>query len=193
MLASGACIASVRILLVPAQNVLMSHSTGLDSRELIFRDDHLHDSRVLQGTCHQPQRSCYAFSCQVLTAYVCEDISQQLTNCCHCRAGGLGVGVADGVYMWKQQGIDSGLFSRSLMRYAKQALKDGVTNPVKGAWPSLSKDLWLSAHLHSAISAAFLAVSSSLTWSGGAAASNSNGAICGTSCLSCYSCWTIVA
>lgn len=51
--------------------------------------------------------------------------------CTTTEAGGLGVGVADGVYMWKQQGIDSGLFSRSLMRYAKQALKDGVTNPVK--------------------------------------------------------------
>lgn len=49
-----------------------------------------------------------------------------------CRNGGLGVGVADGVYMWKQQGIDSGMFSRSLMRYAKQAIKDGETNPVKG-------------------------------------------------------------
>ena len=49
-----------------------------------------------------------------------------------CRNGGLGVGVADGVYMWKQQGIDSGLFSRSLMRYAKQAIKDGEANPVKG-------------------------------------------------------------
>jgi hypothetical protein len=49
-----------------------------------------------------------------------------------CRTGGLGVGVADGVYMWKQQGIDSGMFSRSLMRYAKQAIKDGEANPVKG-------------------------------------------------------------
>ncbi len=35
--------------------------------------------------------------------------------------------------MWKQQGIDAGEFSRSLMRYAKQAIKDGETNPVKGA------------------------------------------------------------
>ena len=62
-------------------------------------------------------------------------ISQQLTHYYRRRNGGLGVGVADGVYMWKQQGIDSGLFSRSLMRYAKQALKDGVSNPVKGAGP----------------------------------------------------------
>ena len=46
------------------------------------------------------------------------------------------MGVADGVYMWKQQGIDAGEFSRSLMRYAKQAIKDGETNPVKGAFAS---------------------------------------------------------
>ena len=34
--------------------------------------------------------------------------------------------------MWKQQGIDAGEFSRSLLRYAKQAIEDGETNPVKG-------------------------------------------------------------
>ena len=56
-----------------------------------------------------------------------------------CRQGGLGVGVADGVYMWKQQGIDSGLFSRSLMRYAEQAIKEGATNPVKGESPCLGR------------------------------------------------------
>ena len=59
------------------------------------------------------------------------------------------MGVADGVYMWKQQGIDSGLFSRSLMRYAKQALKDGVTNPVKGARPSLRNVHGYQHNLHS--------------------------------------------
>lgn len=50
----------------------------------------------------------------------------------------MGLGVADGVYMWKQQGIDSGLFSRSLMRYAKQAIKGGAKDPVKGETSILS-------------------------------------------------------
>ena len=43
--------------------------------------------------------------------------------------------MADGVYMWKQQGIDSGEFSRSLLRYAKKAIEDGETDPVKGESP----------------------------------------------------------
>ena len=43
------------------------------------------------------------------------------------------------MYMWKQQGIDSGLFSRSLMRYAEQAIKEGATNPVKGESPCLGQ------------------------------------------------------
>ena len=34
--------------------------------------------------------------------------------------------------MWKQQGIDSGLFSRSLMAYARQAVLEGERDPVKG-------------------------------------------------------------
>jgi len=41
--------------------------------------------------------------------------------------------------MWKQQGIDSGLFSRSLMRYAEQVIKEGATNPVKGESPCLGQ------------------------------------------------------
>ena len=103
--------------------------------------------------------------------------SQQLTHYYRRRAGGLGVGVADGVYMWKQQGIDSGLFSRSLMRYAKQALKEGVSNPVKGAWTLSQEFTLLSTQLHAATSVACLAVSSCLTWSRGAAASNSKQAL----------------
>lgn len=49
-----------------------------------------------------------------------------------CRDGTFALGVADGVYMWKQQGIDSGLFSRSLMTYARQAVLEGERDPVKG-------------------------------------------------------------
>ena len=48
------------------------------------------------------------------------------------RDGTFALGVADGVYMWKQQGIDSGLFSRSLMTYARQAVIEGERDPVKG-------------------------------------------------------------
>ena len=46
------------------------------------------------------------------------------------------------MYMWKQQGIDSGEFSRSLMRYAKQAIKDGEADPVKGASPLPDQSFW---------------------------------------------------
>ena len=44
----------------------------------------------------------------------------------------VGLGVADGVYGWKEQGIDSGLFSRTLMRYAREAIADGTTDPLGG-------------------------------------------------------------
>ena len=40
--------------------------------------------------------------------------------------------MADGVYGWKEQGIDSGLFSRTLMRYAREALAAGETDPLIG-------------------------------------------------------------
>lgn len=46
------------------------------------------------------------------------------------------------MYMWKQQGIDSGEFSRSLMRYAKQAIKDGEADPVKGTSPLPVQPFW---------------------------------------------------
>ena len=57
--------------------------------------------------------------------------------------------MADGVYMWKQQGIDSGEFSRSLMRYAKQAIKEGTTNPVKGSPPLTDQVAWITNHSQS--------------------------------------------
>ncbi|BDA46553.1 Protein phosphatase PTC7 homolog fig at C-terminar half [Coccomyxa sp. Obi] len=51
--------------------------------------------------------------------------------CSTAEDGTFALGVADGVYMWKQQGIDSGLFSRSLMAYARQAVLEGERDPVK--------------------------------------------------------------
>lgn len=48
----------------------------------------------------------------------------------------LGLGVADGVYMWRSRGIDSGVFSRSLMLSAKNAVEYGqvdVLNVLKDA------------------------------------------------------------
>jgi protein phosphatase PTC7 len=37
----------------------------------------------------------------------------------------LGMGVADGVYMWRMHGIDAGMFSRSLMDTAKREVEGG--------------------------------------------------------------------
>ena len=49
-----------------------------------------------------------------------------------CREGVVGLGVADGVYGWKEQGIDSGVFSRQLMRHARDAIAAGQADPLKG-------------------------------------------------------------
>ena len=50
------------------------------------------------------------------------------------RPGIFGLGVADGVYMWKAKGIDSGLFSRTLMSSARQNVKTGMNDVVKCKW-----------------------------------------------------------
>lgn len=44
----------------------------------------------------------------------------------------LGLGVSDGVYMWRNQGIDAGVFSRSLMLSAKNAIEYGQTDVLNG-------------------------------------------------------------
>lgn len=50
---------------------------------------------------------------------------------CLDRPGVFGLGVADGVYMWKTKGIDSGLFSRTLMSSARESVKTGMNDVVK--------------------------------------------------------------
>jgi len=42
------------------------------------------------------------------------------------------MGVADGVYMWKEQGIDSGQMSRSLMETAQHMVQAGCEDVLKG-------------------------------------------------------------
>jgi len=44
------------------------------------------------------------------------------------RNGMLGLGVSDGVYMWRSRGIDAGVFSRSLMLSAKNAVEYGQSD-----------------------------------------------------------------
>lgn len=44
---------------------------------------------------------------------------------CHGKNGIFGMGVADGVYMWKEKGIDSGVFSRTLMETALHMIQAG--------------------------------------------------------------------
>lgn len=43
------------------------------------------------------------------------------------------MGVADGVYMWKTQGIDAGLFSRKLMATARREVEHGSADALAGA------------------------------------------------------------
>lgn len=49
-----------------------------------------------------------------------------------CRQGILGMGVADGVYQWREQGIDAGEFSRLLMQTALEAVEEGQPDVLKG-------------------------------------------------------------
>ena len=51
------------------------------------------------------------------------------------RNGVVGLGVADGVYMWKTQGIDAGLYSRTLMTAARSAVEGGNGDALAGARP----------------------------------------------------------
>lgn len=51
-----------------------------------------------------------------------------------CRNGVFGMGVADGVYMWKELGIDSGTMSRTLMETAMHLVQAGVEDVVQGKW-----------------------------------------------------------
>ena len=45
----------------------------------------------------------------------------------------VGLGVADGVYMWKTQGIDAGLYSRTLMTAARSEVEGGSSDALAGA------------------------------------------------------------
>lgn len=55
---------------------------------------------------------------------------------CHvvhmCRRGIIGMGVADGVYQWREKGIDAGDFSRLLMHTSLQAVEEGQSDVFKG-------------------------------------------------------------
>lgn len=50
---------------------------------------------------------------------------------CTGRNGIFGMGVADGVYMWKEVGIDSGTFSRTLMETARHMVQAGCEDVYK--------------------------------------------------------------
>ena len=49
-----------------------------------------------------------------------------------CRRGIVGMGVADGVYQWREQGIDAGEYSRLLMHTALEAVEEGQPDVLKG-------------------------------------------------------------
>lgn len=46
----------------------------------------------------------------------------------------VGLGVADGVYSWKEKGIDSGAMSRYIMETASHLVAGGLEDVVTGAW-----------------------------------------------------------
>ncbi len=48
------------------------------------------------------------------------------------RHGIIGMGIADGVYQWREQGIDAGEFSRLLMHTALEAVEEGQPDVLKG-------------------------------------------------------------
>lgn len=50
---------------------------------------------------------------------------------CSNRNGITALGVADGVYMWRDQGIDAGLFSRRLMEFARHSVDLGTTDVLR--------------------------------------------------------------
>jgi len=45
------------------------------------------------------------------------------------------MGIADGVYQWREQGIDAGEFSRLLMHTALEAVEEGQPDVLKGQKP----------------------------------------------------------
>ncbi len=51
------------------------------------------------------------------------------------RSKGLfSMGVADGVYMWRELGIDSGLMSRRFMEACREQIQEGEEDVVKSEW-----------------------------------------------------------
>ncbi|KAL4419639.1 hypothetical protein ABPG77_008580 [Micractinium sp. CCAP 211/92] len=50
---------------------------------------------------------------------------------CNNHNGITAMGVADGVYMWREQGIDAGLFSRRLMEFARHSVDLGTTDVLR--------------------------------------------------------------
>lgn len=56
----------------------------------------------------------------------------------------MGLGVADGVYQWREKGIDAGEFSRLLMHTALDAIEQGQPDVLKGTCSALLVQLlWL--------------------------------------------------
>jgi hypothetical protein len=74
------------------------------------------------------------------------------------RNGVAGLGVADGVYSWKDSGIDSGAMSRTLLEVAEHMVAAGYEDVVKGEGGGGGGLLgtgggWLEGWLHTASSA----------------------------------------
>ena len=66
-------------------------------------------------------------------------MSARWPSCCYeqhnwdaCRTGIYGLGIADGVYMWRHEGIDAGELARMLMSSASDTVSGGSTDVLHG-------------------------------------------------------------
>lgn len=62
---------------------------------------------------------------------------------CEGKHGLFGMGVADGVFMWQTQGIDSGVMAQMLMRKAMDMIQRGVEDVYKGELYARANLVWV--------------------------------------------------
>lgn len=62
-------------------------------------------------------------------------------------AGLFALGVADGVYSWRSQGIDSGEYSRALLREVRELVQAGHTDVLSSMSPWVCRQ-WTSSYPH---------------------------------------------
>jgi hypothetical protein len=54
------------------------------------------------------------------------------------------MGVSDGVYAWREKGIDAGAYSQKLMEYARLAVTMGTTDVLRGKLVLFVEGFWVT-------------------------------------------------